>query len=194
MTTMVDEPFTELLRRVRLGEPDAAYELVRQYEMDIRIAVRTRLSDPALRRQFDSMDICQSVLASFFFRAAAGQYDLKEPGQLVGLLTKMAQNKLAMQSRSHYQQRRDVRRVKSMSECVSAPGDSSPGPDRHAAARDLLRRAYDLMEPDVRQMADCRAQGNDWGAIAGQLGGTPGARRKQFLRAIDRIAETLEIE
>ena len=62
------ETFIELLRRVRLGEPDAAYELVRQYEMDIRIAVRARLSDPALRQQFDSMDICQSVLASFFLR------------------------------------------------------------------------------------------------------------------------------
>ncbi len=181
---MVDSAsFIELLRRVRLGEADAAYELVRQYEMDIRIAVRTRLSDPALRQQFDSMDICQSVLASFFLRAAAGQYDLNEPGQLVGLLTRMAQNKLAMHSRSHYQQRRDVRRVKSIADCLTMPAHAVPGPEREAIDRDLLNRAYELMDADVRQMADRRVQGTDWGEIAAQLGGTAGARRKQFLRA-----------
>src|SRR5438477_7997093 len=102
--------FDALLHRVRRGESDAAYELVRRYESPIRVAVRTHLSDPALRQQFDSMDICQSVLASFFMRAAAGQYDLHEPGQLVALLTRMAHNKLAMRARSQRQQRRDVRR------------------------------------------------------------------------------------
>ena len=192
MTDVVS--FIELLRQVRLGEPDAAYELVRQYELDIRIAVRARLSDPALRQQFDSMDICQSVLASFFLRAAAGQYDLHEPGQLVGLLTRMAQNKLAMHARSHHQQRRDVRRVKSINDFAAVPPDKYPGPYRQAVDRDLLSRAYELMDPDVRQMADCRIQGAKWEAIAAQLGGTAGARRKQYLRAMDRIVQTLEIE
>src|ERR1043165_385089 len=103
----VEERFDELLQRVRLGEPNAAYELVRRYESAVRVAIRTGWSDPALRRQFDSMDISQSVLASFFLRAAAGQYDLNEPGQLVALLTKMAHNKLAMHARGHYRQRRD---------------------------------------------------------------------------------------
>lgn len=195
MCLMTDvESFIELLRRVRLGEPDAAYELVRQYELDIRIAVRARLSDPALRQQFDSMDVCQSVLASFFLRAAAGQYDLHEPGQLVGLLTRMAQNKLAMHARSHHQQRRDVRRVKSINDVAAVPTDKIPGPDRQAVDRDLLRCAYDLMDPEVRQIADRRVHGAKWGDIAAQLGGTADARRKQFLRAMDRIAQTLEIE
>ena len=74
--------FDDLVRRVCAGDAAAAEEIVRRYETAIRVAVRTRLSDPALRRQFDSMDICQSVLASFFLRAAAGQYDLHDPAQL----------------------------------------------------------------------------------------------------------------
>jgi hypothetical protein len=41
-------------------------------ELVIRRAVRLRLSDPALRRLFDSADVCQSALASSFVRAAAG--------------------------------------------------------------------------------------------------------------------------
>ena len=79
--------FEELLALVRRGNADAAETLVKRFETAIRVAVRTRLSDPALRRQFDSIDICQSVLASFFIRAAAGQYDLHDPKQLVALLT-----------------------------------------------------------------------------------------------------------
>lgn len=188
------ESFIELLRRVRLGEADAANELVRKYELDIRVAVRARLSDPALRRQFDSIDVCQSVLASFFLRAAAGQYDLHEPGQLVGLLTRMAQNKLAMQARKHHQQRRDVRRVNSFDDVVVQPADKSPGPAQQAVDRDLLKHAYDLMDPEIRQIADRRVYGAQWAEVATQMGGTAEARRKQFLRAMDRIAQTLDIE
>ena len=189
-----DDQFDQLLHRVRRGESGAAFELVRRYESAIRIAVRTHLSDPALRQQFDSVDICQSVLASFFVRAAAGQYDLHEPGQLVALLTRMAHNKLAMQVRSQRQQRRDVRRVSSISNGLAVPADKTPGPEQQAVHRDLLSRAYSLMDREVRQMADCRAGGTEWEEIAARLGGTAEARRKQFRRAMDEIARTLEIE
>jgi RNA polymerase sigma factor (sigma-70 family) len=189
-----DHLFDDLLQRVRRGESNAAYELVRRYESAIRVAVRTHLSDPSLRRQFDSLDICQSVLASFFVRAAAGQFDLDEPGQLVALLTGMARNKLAMQVRSQHQQRRDVRRMTSMSEAWQVPSDKAPGPEQQAVHRDLLSQAYALMDPEVRQIADCRAGGTEWEEIASRMGGTAEARRKQFRRAMDEIAQTLQIE
>lgn len=189
-----DSQFDELLERVRRGDPDAAYELVRQYELDIRVAVRTRLSDPALRQQFDSLDVCQSVLASFFLRAAAGQYDLREPGQLVALLTQMARNKLAMHARSQYQQRRDVRRMTNMADGLASHPDRTAGPARQALDRDLLHRAYTLMNPEVREIADHRIRGRNWADIAESLGGTPDARRQQYWRAMDNIAQSLEIE
>lgn len=189
-----EQPFDELLKRVRRGESQAADELVRKYESAIRVAVRTRLSDPALRRQFDSMDICQSVLASFFVRASAGQYDLAEPRQLVALLTRMAQNKLAMHARSQYRQRRDVRRDTSDIDVSTSLADATPGPHQQAVDRELASRAYNLMDADVRQIAAHRAQGKNWAGVAAQMGGTADARRKQFVRAMDRIAQTLEIE
>src|SRR5260221_3136505 len=61
-----------------------------------RRAIRFRLADTNLARLLDSMDICQSVLASFFLRAAAGQFDIEQPQQLVKLLVAMARNKLAL--------------------------------------------------------------------------------------------------
>jgi RNA polymerase sigma factor (sigma-70 family) len=189
-----DRIFIELLTRVRSGDSDAATELVRTYESAIRVAVRTRLSDPALRRQFDSMDICQSVLASFFLRAAAGEYDLQDPAQLVALLTKMSQNKLAMRVRREYRQRRDIRRDVELTNNLSESQTAANEPANHALGRELIQQALGMMDTQVREMAVCRANGMEWPEIAAQLGGSPDARRKQFQRAVSRIATTLEID
>src|SRR5437762_9623891 len=100
---MVDAPtFDELIRRVRAGDQDAATLLVQRYEPAIRRAVRFRLADARLGTLLDSMDICQSVLASCFIRAPSGQYELRTPGQLLKLLTAMARNKLTSQARKHH--------------------------------------------------------------------------------------------
>jgi RNA polymerase sigma factor (sigma-70 family) len=186
--------FVELLKRVRNGDGEAATELVRTYESAIRVAVRTRLSDPALRRQFDSMDVCQSVLASFFLRAAAGEYDLRDPSQLVALLTKMTRNKLAMRVGREYRQRRDVRRDVQLAENLTAARRETDEPINQALGRELLQRALALMDSHVREMAECRASGMEWSEIAARLGGSADARRKQFQRAISQIATTLEID
>src|SRR5688572_3168948 len=167
-----DSVFEDLLRGVRRGESDAACELVREYESAIRVAVRTRLSDPALRRQFDSMDVCQSVLASFFLRAAAGEYDLNDPAQLVALLTKMAHNKLAMRARHEYRQRRDIRRNVALGDVPERQTPAGAEPTQQRLGRELIDRAFALMDAQVRDMAIYRARGMQWSEIASQLGGT----------------------
>jgi RNA polymerase sigma-70 factor (ECF subfamily) len=91
--------FADLLRRVRAGDQDAASELVRQFEPAIRRAIRIQLRDHRLRRLLDSMDICQSVMGSFFVRAAMGQYELRKAEDLLKLLATMARNKLATTAR-----------------------------------------------------------------------------------------------
>ena len=68
---------------------------------------RLRLRDSRMRRVLDSTDICQGVLASFFIRAASGQYDLERPVQLLRLLVAMARNKLVSESRTYYVKRRE---------------------------------------------------------------------------------------
>ncbi len=81
--------FSDFLKRIRAGDSQAAEELVRKYESLIRRQVRLNLEDSRLNRVFDSMDVCQSVLKSFFVRTAAGQYDLDDPKELVRLLVRM---------------------------------------------------------------------------------------------------------
>jgi DNA-directed RNA polymerase specialized sigma24 family protein len=183
--------FGEFLRRIRSGDAQAAQELVRRYESAIRLAVRTRLTDPALKRQFDSADVCQSVLASFFVRAAAGQYDLRDPPQLVALLVRMAQNKLAGRARFHRRQRRDARLVTGRAGAADRVADAGPAPDQVAAARDLLAVLRARLTPEERELADRRGAGEGWAEIADALGGTATGRRMQLKRAIDRLAPQL---
>jgi RNA polymerase sigma-70 factor (ECF subfamily) len=191
---MSDTPaFAEFLRRIRAGDAHAAEELVRRYEPAIRLAVRTRLTDPALKRQLDSVDVCQSVLASFFVRAAAGQYDLGDPSQLVALLVRMAQNKLAGHARFHRRQRRDARQVTGMDGAGEA-ADAGPGPEQVAAGRDLLEALRGRLTPEERELADRRGAGQGWAEIAAALGGTVDGRRMQLKRAIDRVAPELGLE
>src|SRR5438067_6494381 len=119
--------FRDLIARMRSGDARAAEELFRKYEPVIRMEVRRQMRDPRLRRAFDSMDVCQSVLGSFFVRASLRQYDLEDPAEVIGLLVGMARNKVAEQVRKERRQCRDNRRIEPLSkqqEEAPAPGPS----------------------------------------------------------------------
>jgi RNA polymerase sigma-70 factor (ECF subfamily) len=186
--------FEELIRQVRAGDQDAAATVVQLYEPAIRRAVRYRLADARLGTLLDSMDICQSVLASFFVRAAAGQYNLDTPEQLLKLLVSMARNKLALMARRQRAQRRDYRRTARVG--VDAAGVAAGGgtPSQRVAARELLQEVRRRLTPEELQVMELRQQGHDWPAIAAQLGGSAEALRKKLTRALDRVARELGLE
>jgi RNA polymerase sigma factor (sigma-70 family) len=196
------ESFRTLIARVRAGDEQAAAELVRHYEPAIRRAARVRLVDTRLNRLLDSMDICQSVMASFFVRAALGQYELETPDQLLKLLATMTRNKLAGQVKGHAAARRDFRRV------TAAQGDRDdeagsgaeriagrdPTPSRDLAARELLDEALRRLSPEEKRILDCREQGGQWADIASELRSSPEAIRKRLARAVDRVAQELGLD
>lgn len=186
--------FADFLHRIRAGDDQAAVELVRQYEPLIRTEVRLRLSDPRLYRVFDSMDICQSVLGSFFVRAAAGQYDLESPQQLVKLLVAITRNKLAFQVRKQNRQRRDVRRLARVAVEDFEVATAEATPSACLAGKDLLSTFRARLSDEERQLADLRAVDCHWEEIAERLGGTAQSRRKQLARAIDRVSQELGLE
>jgi RNA polymerase sigma-70 factor (ECF subfamily) len=190
---MASDTFHDLIRRVRACDQNAAAELVRLYESAIRRAVRFRLHDARLRSQFDSMDICQSVLASFFVRAAAGQYDIDTPAQLVKLLTTMARNKLASAARKEFVRNRAV--------CKSA-GQGEPDdllsmeadPFDQSSARELCQEALKRLTAEERELVELRHRGFDWDSIAREKNSTPIVLRKRFSRALDRVLHEVGLE
>ena len=150
------ESFRALMVRVRAGDEQAAAELVRHYEPAIRRAARVRLLDTRLNRVLDSMDICQSVMASFFVRAALGQFDLDTPDQLLRLLATMTRNKLVGHVKGHAAAKRDFRRLAPAQTGHDGEPDDGiaqipgqyPTPSRDVAARALGRSAA---APDTRR-------------------------------------------
>jgi RNA polymerase sigma-70 factor (ECF subfamily) len=189
-----DSSFEDLIRRVRAGDENAAAELVRCYEPAIRRAARVRMVDTRLGRLLDSMDICQSVLASFFVRAALGQYELDKPEQLLKLLATMARNKLADHARQEHAARRDNRRLAAGSADEKQVAAAGPTASQRLSARELLSEVQKRLSAEERQVADLRAQGREWADIAAELGASPEALRKRLTRAIDRVAQELGLD
>jgi RNA polymerase sigma-70 factor (ECF subfamily) len=189
-----DPSFDELIRRVGVGDDQAAAQLVWDFEPAVRRVLRARLRDNTRARlEFDSMDICQSVMANFFVRAAAGQFDLKEPDDLIKLLLTMTRNKLAEKMRRQHRQRHDSRRTVGGVEELALAGDD-PSPSSVLAGKELLEEVRHRLSEDDRQLVELRNQGLSWEEIAVSLGGTAGARRNQLARALDRVALELKLD
>lgn len=189
-----DTPFEQLIAQVRLGDDAAAAELLRRYEPAVRRAVRIQLRDPRLRRFLDSMDICQSVMASFFLRAFSGQYDLADPDRLQKLLIVMARNKLASQARKMQVARRDAASFQGDRLGVQTLAAPDASPSRQVAGRELLELFRNQLTERERQIVDLRGEGKEWADVAALLGGTPEALRKTLSRALDRVAQQLGLE
>lgn len=185
--------FNELVQRIRAGDPDAAAELVRRYEPAIRRVVRVRLGG-RMAALFDSMDVCQSVLGSFFLRAAAGQFKLETPEDLLKLLATMARHKLAYQVRRQKTQKRDVGREAPEGIPTDQLAGSDPTPSLHAANRELLVELERRLTPEERQLVELRNHGHEWESIAERLNGSAEALRKKHARALDRVAKELGLE
>jgi RNA polymerase sigma factor (sigma-70 family) len=183
--------FADLIRRVRAQDQEAATELVKRYESTIRRAVRFRLVDTRLGAMLDSMDICQSVLASFFARATSGEYELDKPEQLLKLLVAMARNKLASAARKQGADRRDFRRTKAAHPNRDNWVAPEASPSQQVAAEELLQEAQRRLTPDEQQLVEMRRQGRDWADIAAELGSSPVLLRKKLSRARERVTQQL---
>jgi RNA polymerase sigma-70 factor (ECF subfamily) len=190
---MADQnPFHDLIRRVRARDEAAATELAHRYEPEIRRAVRVRLAQSSLRRVLDSLDISQSVLANFFARVAAGQFELHDPRQLLRLLVTMARNKLTDALRKQHAGRRQNGLAGTGNrEALEAVVDSHPSPSQVVACRELFQVLQSQVSAEERYLIDQRLLGRGWGELAAELGTGAEALRKRLARAIDRVARLL---
>ncbi len=189
-----DPSFSDLIRRVRAGDQQAAADLVRRYEPAVRRAVRFRMVDPRLGALFDSMDVCQSVMATFFVRAAGGEYECDDPDQLLHLLVDIARKKLVDQARRQRAARRDVRRTVG-GEAAGLDAVAAPGtPSQQLQADELLTQVRARLTAEELRLVELRQQGREWADIAAEVGATAVALRKKLSRAFDRVSRDLGLD
>jgi RNA polymerase sigma factor (sigma-70 family) len=191
----MDSSFAELIQGLRQGNADAATRLVREFEPEIRRTIRIHLRDSPLQRQFDSMDICQSVMANFLVRATAGQFDLDNPEKVLGLLITMARNKLTDKARAQKGTRRHPGgKQQEGSAVLRNVADSADSPSCVLQGQELLEQIKQHLTAEEAVLLEYRAQGLEWPEIGDKLKAKPDSLRKQFTRAIDRIVEQLNVE
>jgi RNA polymerase sigma-70 factor (ECF subfamily) len=189
---MADSPdFAKFLWRIRAGDEDAARELVRRFEPLIRREVRLRIGDGRLNRSFDSQDVSQSVLASFFARAASGEYEFERPEQLGRLLMTMARNRMISRTRRERRLVRDVRRVLAEPKILDQLTDRKPSPSEIVSRKEQLDRLKAALTANEQQLLELREMGFTWDEIATKLGGNGQARRMQLSRGLERMEQQL---
>ena len=163
------EAFLALMRRVREGSEEAAWELVDQYGESIRRAVRRALNKE-LRSKFDSLDFVQLVWSSFF-RARDGLNRFDRPEQLAAFLLQMARNKVGMEVRRRLSTKKyNVSRERSFDELGSEfradLAGHQPTPVEVAIAREQWRRMLRDQPKNYRQIIELRLQGHTYQDIA----------------------------
>ncbi len=184
---MNSRSFSAFFAAVRSGDPAAAAELVRLYEPYLRQVIRLRLSGERLRRVLDSEDVCQSVLAIFFARAAAGEFDVADPDALRGLLARMAINKLLDKVR------RERHHGGGIPDDWDAPADD-PTPSQLLQRADLAAALRARLTERERWLFDRRAEGYSWPDIAAEAGEAPDTLRIHLARAIARVQNEVRRE
>ncbi len=186
-----DQAFAELFGRVKEGDSEAMSELVRLYEPEVRLAVRMMLTNAALRSQFDSADVSQSVLLRFCLKAREGKFELATPQQLVALLKKIAYNRFLNRLEYAEAQERDFRRVEGHDQRLGELFGRNAGPCTIAGWRDEHEQICRRFTDEEQELAERWAAGEAWNEIAGPERTNQDRLRHKLSAAFSRVAGQL---
>ncbi|MEX2137696.1 MAG: sigma-70 family RNA polymerase sigma factor [Pirellulales bacterium] len=169
-TTSTD--FETLLERLRLGDEDAAWELVCEYGPHVMAVLRRRLKSQ-IRARIDSQDLAQAVWKSFFL-GIGDMAEIRSPEQLMAALVRLAQYKLWDAYRDQlYTASRAAHREKRLTP-HNEDGDQIPGregtPSQFAIARERWQQMLSERSPEQQEVLRRRMTGESFEAIAGSLG------------------------
>ena len=184
------ESLTALIQEIKQGNQSAAARFCWQYEPEVRRFIRFRLTDPRLRRLFDSVDVCQSVMARFFNHVRTGRISVEHPLQLLKLLTTMARNSLLDHARKAKVRHR-ISGHDGDPDQISSQKDPGLAPVDQIEQADLVSLIRRKLRPDEQLALDKWMLGHGWDALSIEFSCEPDAIRKKLTRAIDRATKEL---
>lgn len=161
-----------VLERIRAGDEDAARELLRLYEAEVRLVVRRQLPR-LLRSRFDSLDFLQSVWGDFFQRVRTGPAEFQDARHLVGFLARAAKNKVIDQYRRAASRKADMHREEPIFAAGGRPRELEDGgdsPSELAEAREEFDRLLGLLPEQRRHLVELKAEGLSSREIGDRLG------------------------
>jgi RNA polymerase sigma-70 factor, ECF subfamily len=183
-----------LLRRLRIGNQEAATELYRRYSERLRALAQANYS-AALARSLEVDDIVQSVFASFFQRAGKGEYDVPAGEELWKLFLVMAMNKIRAKSNYYLADKRDVRITRGGDTLERhAQSDIVTEDAEHAFLQMVMEEAMENLPESHRPIIRLRTEGYDVAEIATQLGRAQRTVERVLQQFRAHMAEVLRSE
>jgi RNA polymerase sigma factor (sigma-70 family) len=160
--------FHLFLADIRAGNNDGARQL---YERHFANLVRHATCKISKRHQVrtDPEDVAQSCLKSFFVRAADGQFDLENWGDVWSTLLGILGNKSNNAMRFHSRQKRNAARDESGDETDWQLADNEPSPDEHAEFQEIVENLLNRFESDDRSVIELSLLGLTPTEIADKL-------------------------
>ncbi len=140
------DSFTELMARLRAGDQAAAREVFQRFVGKLIRLARGQF-DSVLRRKVDPEDVVQSAYKSFFLRYDAGKLEVRDWGNLWGLLTMITLRKCLDRVEYHRAECRDVQR-----EAAAQPGAAETAPWWEAVAREPTPDEAAILVETVEQL------------------------------------------
>jgi RNA polymerase sigma-70 factor (ECF subfamily) len=172
---------SSLLRRLRIGNQDAATQLYLRYADRLRTLARAECS-PDLAPRVDVDDIVQSVFTSFFRGVGKGYYEVPHGDELWKLFLVIALNKIRAKGAFHRAAKRDVRRTTG-ADLLNSSGP--PGHESDETAHTFLKMVIDEamaeLPPPQQQMIRLRIEGCEVADIAAQT--------KRSKRTVERVLQ-----
>lgn len=164
-----------------------------QYGPYVRRSLRIRLRRTYLQAAADSADLCQSVMASFLLRLAAGQFELANEADMRRLLATIANKKFLMFRRYELAAKRDRRLNRTLSH-DPASKNAWPPSESLGVLQNIDAKLRQLLTNDEFALFELRRQGASWNEIATQRQVDSAALRKRYSRALTRVALHLGID
>jgi len=173
----------ELLDRIRLGENEAAKELVRIYEDNLKRMIRVQMNR-AIQSTVDASDICQEVWVDFFQRVKHESVTAEAVG---ALLRRMARSKSIDSTRHAAAGRRDHRRnVPVGSEPDNLPANQE-SPSQIAHFNEMFVRIIDMLTPEQRQIGEWRRDKMSWPEIAKRMNEDIWTVKRLFEKTVEQV-------
>ena len=170
-----------LIEQFQAGDSGAASTLFDRYVARLIALAKSRLCQ-GMRRRVDPEDVVNSAYRSFFLRAADGDFELQESGDLWRLLAQITLNKVRRQAERDAAARRDFRRDEAM-EAAPHHAAREPSPDESAALIEQVRLVAERLSGDERLVLTSFLQGESVDQIAARLSKSPRTVRRALARA-----------
>jgi RNA polymerase sigma-70 factor (ECF subfamily) len=148
-----------LIDGLRRGDEIAARDVFARFAGPLVACVQRRLAGQFAPR-FDPEDVVQSACGSFFARARADRFDLRDGHDLWNLLLAITLNKLRNQVEYHSAGKRGVGLEENDARDPAAvPDERTPAPPDQAALWDEIEMLTRNLDGVKRQIVELRLQG-----------------------------------